>query len=200
MDCSSVTFSFPSSKPLHLLTGGLVVFNLLARNVVKLTGEIWHQKRFVWFLWLLCFHCGFHPKRLGDICEWIFFCKLYMSKIQSSTVLSKLFQSSRVFLVEGIEWNWSSIDQQHQSLGDRSTCFFHVLDMLGILKVVELKESKMIEIRCLNYQLCHLSPHVVTYLTPKNANNKNIHHLVAFLSWPRINLWPRACSCTSHTP
>lgn len=113
-----------------------------------------------------------------------------MIEIQSSRVLSKLFQSSRVFLVEGIEWNWSSIDQQHQSLGDRSTCFFHVLDMLGILKiVVELKESNMIEIRCLNYQLCHLSPHVVTYLTPKNADNKNIHHLVAFLPWPRINLW-----------
>lgn len=44
----------------------------------------------------------------------------------------------------------------------------------------------MIEIRCLNYQLCHLSPHVVTYLTPKNADNKNIHHLVAFLPWPQL--------------
>ena len=118
----------------------------------------------------------------GVFLRCVFLLKLWWVKFNLLRFFQNFFnQVEYIFLVEGIEWNWSSIDQQHQSLGDRSTCFFHVLDMLGILKiVVELKESNMIEIRCLNYQLCHLSPHVVTYLTPKNANNKNIHHFCGF--------------------
>jgi len=131
--------SFPSSEPLHLLTGGLVVFNLLARNVVKLRANLTPKKVCVILmvaLFPLWFSCEKTWGQLHGFFLGVFFFKIMMSKIKSSTVLSKLVQSSRVFLVERIEWNLSSIDQQHQSLGDRSTCFFHVLDMPGILKIV----------------------------------------------------------------
>lgn len=79
--------------------------------------------------------------------------------------------------------------------------FFHVLDMLGILKVVELKESNMTEIRCLNYQLCHLSPDVVTYLTPKNLNHKKTSiTFVFFLPYPSTcGGFPRLFLYKPHT-